>query len=85
MKTSDLILNYIKGYFEKHCYVPSYDEIIAEVGIGKSTLYGYMKRFFRDGLLENDFDDDFSKPRAFRPKGYICIKEESHEETKTDR
>lgn len=76
MKTRYIILEFIKDYFEKHCYAPSYKEMQEGVGLSKGTIHGHIKRLFEEGLLENDFDDDFAKPRAFRPAGYVCVKKE---------
>lgn len=75
MRTRDLILEYIKKYFDKHCYAPSFDEIADAIGISKSTLHGHMKRLMLDGEIETDFEDNFGRPRAFRPKGYRAVKE----------
>lgn len=79
--TKEKVLEYIKRYFEEHCYAPSYEEIMNGVGLkSKSSIYGYLEQLFAEGELVNDFEDDFAKPRAFRPKDYICISKKEFEE-----
>lgn len=76
MRTRDLIMEYIKKYFEEHCYAHSYNEIAEHIGIGKSTLHGHMKQLFLDGQLKTDLRDSFGCARAYRPKGYKAVKRE---------
>lgn len=77
--TRERIKEFIINYFLEHCYAPSYDEICEGVGISKGRLHDHMKRLFLDGFLVTDLSDSFGKPRAYRPKGYKCIKESDTE------
>lgn len=74
--TKKQIYDYIVSYFENHCYAPSYSEIMEAIGVGRATVHKYMKELFKEKYIITDIENNFSIPRAYRPKGYKCIREE---------
>lgn len=60
------MMKYIREYFKKHGYAPSYREIAKGVSISVTYVFSNMKILFNDGKLETDLKDNFHTPRAYR-------------------
>lgn len=62
------IYEYLKEYYKKHCYAPSFREIGKTVGL-KSTasIHAHMNALQKKGYIETDAE--FNTARAFRITG----------------
>lgn len=67
------LLNFITGYIQIHGYAPTVQEMADGVHLkSKSTVHGYLKGMFDDGVIETD---NPGAPRAIRVPGYRFVKE----------
>ena len=67
-KVRSAILNYVKSYFAKHGYAPSFREIGNGVGLSSaSSVHAHICRMLSDGSLETDAPE--GTPRALRVPG----------------
>lgn len=63
--TQKTYLKLISGYFAKHGYAPSIQDVAKMAGVSsKATAYFHMNKLFAEGYLETD--EPGSSPRAFR-------------------
>lgn len=62
------ILNFVKAYFQKHGYAPSFREIGEGVGLrSAATVHWYLNHMLAEGILETDAPE--GTPRAIRVPG----------------
>lgn len=50
-KMQDIIVKFIIAYYKEHRFYPSYEEIAEGVGGNKSTVYTYMVKLEREGII----------------------------------
>lgn len=62
------ILDFVKAYFQKHGYAPSFREIGEGVGLrSAATVHWYVNHMLAEGILETDAPE--GTPRAIRVPG----------------
>lgn len=50
-KMQEIIVKFIIAYYKEHQFYPSYEEIAEGVGRNKSTVYTYMVKLEREGII----------------------------------
>lgn len=69
-KYDEKVFAWIKVYFRRHGYAPSFREISLELGISVNTVHLGVQRLLDKGFLETDIKvNDKLAPRAFRVAG----------------